>query len=218
MTATDSINEYFLLMESRPEYFIASDEYPIETKREILERYSADNGVVLGVVYKSPYNLLVVDLIRAENGSFFTYERIIPSSTGRGVVCVPMSGDKFVLIRQYRHAIREYQLCFPRGFGEDGLTAFENAEKEMLEETGATVKCMTKLGEVIADSGLSGSKADVILCEISQTELRDKYEGIVEIVELTLSQFTKKAACGEINDGFTLAALELYCAKMCQTR
>lgn len=213
MIVTDSIDEYLRLIEKRPEYFAESDIYPIETRREILEKYSAENKVSLGVVYKSPYNMLVVDLISNKKGGFFTYERIIPTAEGRGVVCIPVIDDKLVLLRQYRHSIREYQLCFPRGFGENGLTAFENAEKELEEEICAKTTEMIKLGEVVADSGVLSGRADVILCKISEAGFHDEYEGIVNVAKLTLQQIEKMISCGEINDGFTLAALELYHAK-----
>ena len=50
-------------------------------------------------------------------------------------VCVPVFEGRFVLLRQYRHAIREFQYGFPRGFGEAGVSVEENVREEIQEET-----------------------------------------------------------------------------------
>ena len=209
MKATNAINEYFELMKKRPEAFLPSKEIEIVTDREVLESYVKETGKELGVVYKSPYNTLVVDLVKAGD-RHFRYERIIPSALGRGTVCVSVYNGKFVLIRQYRHPIRAYQLGFVRGFGEDGLCAVENAKKELSEELGATVKAAKALGEVAADSGLSFGIADVVLCELSSYETQKGHEGIVSSVELSFDELKEKISSGEINDGFTLSAVALY--------
>ncbi len=209
MKVTDALNEYFELMKRKPEAFLPSSEIEIVTDRETLENYAKETKKELGVVYKSPYNTLVVDLVKSE-GRYFRYERVIPSALGRGTVCVPMYKGKFLLINQYRHPIRAYQLCFPRGFGEDGLSAFENAKKELAEEIGATVEKTFSLGEVSADSGLSFGIADVVLCEVSSYETQEGYEGIVSSLELSPDELKEKISKGEINDGFTLSAFALY--------
>ncbi len=212
MKATDAINEYFELMRLRPDAFAPSSQIEIVTDREEIEKYIRDTGEAVGVVYRSPYNTLVVDLIRAGSG-YYRYERILPTSSGAGAVCVPVYQGKLVLIRQYRHAIRDYQLSFPRGFGEDGLTGVENAKKELSEEIGAATERAELLGRVAADSGLSGGIADVVLCEISSYKAKVDYEGICGACELTPDELEAKIAAREITDGFTLSAFAMYKAQ-----
>lgn len=68
------------------------------------------------------------------------------------------------MLKQYRHAIRDYQICFLRGFGEKDVTASENVVKELSEEIGATgVSHIRKLGELIPDSGISSNIVSVFL-------------------------------------------------------
>ena len=41
--------------------------------------------------------MLVVDLIKGKDG-YFTYERIIPTATGKAVVCIPVFENRFILM------------------------------------------------------------------------------------------------------------------------
>ena len=209
MIVTACIDEYFALMEEKPELFAPSEVYPIVTDREMIKRYEAESGKRIGVLYKSRFNTLVVDLIDGENG-LFPYERVIPTSTGRGVVCIPVLDGKFLILNQYRHSIRSMQLCFPRGFGENGLSSKENAKKELLEETGACALDCIRLGEVSPDSGLIGTKCDVFLLPIASFDASRSTEGIREMQLCSPAQMEEKIAAGEINDAFTLSAFALY--------
>lgn len=209
MIVTACIDEYFALMEEKPELFAPSSVYPIVTDREIIKRYEAESGKKIGVIYKSRFNTLVVDLIDGENG-LFPYERVIPTASGRGVVCVPVLDGKLLLLNQYRHSIRSMQFCFPRGFGENGLSSAENAKKELREETGADALECIRLGEVSPDSGLIGTRCDVYLLPISDFDASLSTEGIREMKLCTLEELEKKIAAGEIDDGFSLSAFALY--------
>lgn len=213
MIATNEIDEYFLLMEQRPELFNQSEELPIVTDRKIIEDYMQKENRKIGIVYKSKYNMMLVDLIKSSDGTLYSYERIVPASLGRAVVCIPVYKGKVVMLHQFRHAPREYQLCFPRGFGENGISSEDNARKELFEEIGADVRCAEYLGRVIADSGLSSGGADILLCEIDSYIKGITEEGISSTSELTLCQLENKIARGEITDGFTLSALALLKSK-----
>lgn len=92
---------------------------------------------------------------------------------------------KLVLLKQYRHAIRQSQYCFPRGFGEVGLSAQQNAEKELKEELHAHITKTQYLGNIIADSGILSTQTAVFVCEVEDIQKEYGYEGIEDIVFLT---------------------------------
>lgn len=140
-------------------------------------------GKQYGIAYNSDYHKMVVDPMKSDcqislpktgpdmeinqDTYIYPYERLAPASDKSGVVTVPIIKDKdgntlFVLIKQYRHAIRREQFNFPRGFGEEDVTTklvledkdiadlngrsgeakeemvdFYNAQKELHEEIGA---------------------------------------------------------------------------------
>lgn len=206
---------YEELQRERPELFAKSSQIPIVTDRDCVDKFVRETGEKVGVLYQSAYHCLVVDLIQNADGTLYTYERMMPKVKTGAVVAVAVQDGKFVLLRQYRHAIRESQYCFPRGFGEEGISPEENVKKELGEEISASVTECAYLGEVVADSGILGNKVSVFVCQVQHVEERASYEGIEKLVFLTQEELQKWIADGKITDGFTLAAYSLYCCERC---
>jgi len=212
-----AIERYQQLLKERPEEFRQSDKglIHIVTGRETLEKYQkAHPEKRIGVVYESPYHLMVVDLIDGGGGKYYTYERVLEQDSGAAVVFPITPDGKIVLLRQFRHAMREEQLSLPRGFGRKGYTAEGNARKEAGEEIGADDTKPILLGEVVANSGLSGVKVKVYLFKIHDYRTAYGNEGIVEALAVTDNELEKLIIDGKINDGFTLSSWTLYKVKM----
>lgn len=201
---------YKQLMKDWPEMFAQSELIPIETDEDVILQYMEKTGKKIGVLYQSPYSLLVVDLVRGQKGQYFTYERILPAVKTGAVVTVPVCDDGFVLLKQYRHALRGYQYAFPRGFGEKDISAEENVKKELREEIDVEAGEVHYIGNVFADSGLCGNRVQVYRCRISKPKLKYQYEGIEEVIVLQEDQLEQWIRDGKIDDGYTLAAYSLY--------
>lgn len=212
----DCLDRYERLRRERPRLFADSEVFPLVKEREVMEAYARRTGKPVGVVYESPYRLLLVDLIEDGKGGCYPYERLVNAAEGGGVVMIPLWRGRILLLRQYRHPLREEQLCFPRGFSEAGSKARENAERELWEELGARCQRILPLGEVAPDSGLSASAAEVFLCELESYEPSLREEGVREILTLSEEELKQCLVRGEINDGFTLAALTLWQSKVAQ--
>ena len=201
--------EYKKLMTERPDLFQESDDLEIITDEQVVFSYCVENDKTVGVIYKSRFSILVVDLVKDINGKVFTYERLVPANSG-GIVCIPVYNGKLVLLKQYRHALREYQLSFPRGFGEPDISSEINLLKEIKEELGADIHKYEHIGKIAPDSGLLSNKVDVYYCEISKPSLNKGYEGIIQLEEVTHDEFRSIISTGTITDGFTLAAYTLF--------
>ncbi len=212
MIPRDSWSRYLRLMEERPEAFAQSPSLPIITDTREAEAFTARTGRQLGVLYESPYRILLVDLVQGPKG-LFAYERLLPASTGAAVVALPLWEGRFILLRQFRHALRDSQLAFPRGYGEDGLSPEENVRKELAEELQTEAVGLENLGQIAPDSGMTGVRAQAFLCRVAQPKIPVGYEEIQGMVSLTPEELEKKIASGEIDDGFTLAAYGLWVAK-----
>ena len=208
-----AIERYKELMVERPEEFIQSDKglIRIVTDTNVLEKWQSEHPErSIGVVYESKFHLMVVDLIDGGGGKYYTYERILEQNPGAAVV-VPITEDgKIVLLKQFRHAMREEQLQLPRGFGTAKMTAEENARKEAGEEIGADDEKPIELGTVVANSGLSGVRVKVFLFKVHDYRTVYGKEGIVEAEAYTEEEFKNLVREGKINDGFTLSAWTLY--------
>jgi len=209
------LKEYLKLIEEQPELFTPSDLIPIETDVEAIESFVKESGRKIGVIYKSDYNMLINDLIKKNEGGYYIYERVIPTNKG-GVVVIVRCGGKFILLKQFRHAIREYQYGFVRGYGEKGISLKENAAKETREELGVEVTSCEYIGEIIADSGLSGGRTSVFLCHTDELPTKSGHEGIQDFVFLSEKEIEEWISANKINDSFTLAAYSVYKTKEMQ--
>ncbi len=205
--------DYMKLREERPEMFSQSDQLMICLDRNTVLSFMNRTGRAIGVQYKSPFSMMVVDLVMDAGKNLFAYERLLPTVPKSAVVAITKCGEKFVLIKQYRHSLRSDQIAFPRGFGETDLTALENAEKELREELGASAGNIRIIGFVEPDSGLIGSRVAVVCCSVDRTELKSGYEGIKEVLILSREELENRIKDGTISDGFTLAAYALMSVK-----
>lgn len=176
----------------------------------------AGRDTVIGVRYRSRYNILTVDLVRnTVTGDVFAYERVIPRAKGgNAVVAVPVTEKgTYILLRQFRHSMRSFDLAFPRGYGEDVISIRENLEKELSEELGPDVEILEvrSLGTVVANSGLSGDRVNVCEARIAaeSVTVRNGYEEISDVITVTEKELSAMIEEGKITDGFTLAALTL---------
>ncbi len=205
---------YQTLMTERPALFAPCELLSIETSLDVICDYELNTpDRVIGAVYESPYSILIVDLVRDREGNRYCYERILPAQPNGAVITVPVYEGKFVLLRQFRHAIRKEQLCFPRGFGEAGITAAGNAGKELMEEIGAAVLSAKRLGAVSGDSGLSSGMAEVYACVVTMPQKPQTKEGIHEILLVSKEELDQMIQNEKITDALTLSAYTLYAAK-----
>ena len=135
-------NTYEKLRKERPELFAESTQIPIVTDKETVDTFVRETGQKVGVMYSSEYHYLLVDLIRNPDGKLYTYERILPVVPSGAAVAVTIQNGLFVLLRQYRHAIRTSQYSFPRGFGE------RNSHRTKMSKRKCTKKSVRRLSNV----------------------------------------------------------------------
>lgn len=210
MDHKEQIGRYIDYIKEHGVPYLHSDMLKIITDYDVLVDYAERNNKDIGFIYQSGYNTFVVDLVENASGELFTYERIIKTNMGNSVVIVPVKDDKYVLLKQFRHALGDYQIAFPRGYGEDGLSIEENARKELSEELNTTASFVNHIGTVVADSGICGERVNVVLCRIDEIVVDGVYEEIKEYMLLTEEEIDGFIASGVIQDGFTISAWSIY--------
>ena len=206
---TPEWQNYLALMEQRPSDFFQSDTLRLLTDPDTVEQFVRETGARPGVRYYSDYHILVADLVEEPSGRRFVYERVLNTREEPAVVTVPVCDGRFALLRQFRHAMREGQLAFPRGYGEKGISSGDNAEKEIGEELGSTVTARRFLGTAVADSGVLGARIAFWQCDITPPQLKRGYEEIEDLLLVTREELNAMIARGEITDALTLAALQM---------
>lgn len=206
--------EYFQLVQDRPDAFTQNDVLTIVLDPDRIRKFEEENpDKQIGITYQSEYNMMVVDLVEDADGCLFCYERVMHTYDDPACVIVPMIGDKFVLIRQYRHAVRGFRYAFPRGFGEAGLDGISNSLKEVAEEIGGKATKVRSLGYIEPDTGLTDTKILASFCQLEQYNENINVECIDRVFLATPSELNGLIAKGNITDSMTIAAYMLFCLK-----
>lgn len=70
-----------------------------------------------------------------------------------------------VLVRQWRHGTRRFELELPAGQIDPGETPEQAAARELLEETGYSATSITRLGEVAPNAAFQHNRCYTVLAE-----------------------------------------------------
>jgi ADP-ribose pyrophosphatase len=129
---------------------------------------------------------------------------------------IPLTPKKeVVMVRQYRHGIREVTLEIPGGLVEDHEKPEESAERELYEETGYRASAMTLLGSVHPNPAIQNNQCYTFLAGdvfLAGRQQQDEKEDI-EILLRPLSEIPRLIKEGEITHSLVLAAFYWFYMK-----
>ena len=159
-----------------------------------------------GVVHEDQYMIVLRDAVRRPDGSLGTYARTMPASGAAGAAVLPLCAGNIVLVRHFRHATRAWHLEIPRGFGEPGVSAADQARRELREEIGAEISNLTDLGAFHSNTGTATDRVYLFIAELSAIGEPQGSEGISSIQTRPPDQVAEDIHSGDINDSFTIGA------------
>ena len=201
------IERYFELMDLYPNLFENNSSLlTIVKDKNVITDYIKEHQIQLGVLYESQYNILVKDLVVNKDNHMFSYERLIRPN---GVIVITKFNNKYLLLNQYRHALRKCQLGFVRGYMESNMSGIDNAVKELKEEINPDIESIQYLGYFVPDSGLSNTEVEVYLASISSYKIINGNEEINDMVLLSENEIKEHINSNIICDSMTLSALSL---------
>jgi ADP-ribose pyrophosphatase len=217
---TDERGEYAELRRRRPEYFTNPPDAAVEILDGVEEVAAAERAKAAalrarglpvewsrtGVVYRDEYLTLLRDPVRLPGGAVGTYVRKLPTGGADGVVLLPVLDGAVVLVEHFRHATRRWHLEAPRGFGEAGVAAEEQAVRELREELGVAPTRLVDLGEVHPDTGTATDAVRLYLAEIAELGPVGAAEGIRAPRAHPPERVGELISDGTITDSFTIAA------------
>ncbi|MBN2239428.1 MAG: NUDIX hydrolase [Dehalococcoidales bacterium] len=181
-----------------------------EVKREQLrQKHLPLNWADIGIILEDPFIFLIRDLVEFPDLTRNGYIRSVNRDTlqgGQGVVILAKNAEKFLLLHQYRHATRSWHLEIPRGCGEPGILAEDQAKTEIKEETGGEISTLVNLGYFYNNSAFEGSPVYLFFAQVSLIGEPAKNEGIDKFVWVDIVELERLIRDGEITDGFTIAA------------
>lgn len=214
------LEPYFALVQEYPTLFlnppeggitVLLKEDEIRAAEAAMRRYYEAQGLPaawaeVGILYRDQYVLLLRDAVRFPDGQLGTYFRLIDETGVPGVIILPVYQGKILLTRHFRHATRRWHLEIPRGFGTRGLTSEENARRELVEETGATIARIDSLGHAYPNTGATADCNEFFYAEITSYGPADEHEGISELFTVTVPELEALIRDNDIDDEFTIVA------------
>jgi ADP-ribose diphosphatase len=143
--------------------------------------------------------------------SGLTVTREIIVHPGSAVVLPVFPDGRILLIRQYRHAAGEYLWELVAGHKEPNETFAEGAKRELLEETGYSVKRVRKLLTVFPSPGLLGERMDIFLATgLTKGAARPEDDEKITSRILTLREAEQWIRTGKIRDAKSVSGILYY--------
>jgi len=176
-------------------------------------------------VYRGDHKLGEIEILKEnvvyENGFVTVYDDdvVFPGGNkgkyfrtgwkgGYGVMVIAITdNDEMVLIDNFRHQERRWQLDIPKGFGVEGMLPIDCANKELEEETGLFSNDLVKikLFEESIDVYLYVAKS----LEVTKSCLEDS-EAIRGVKLVSKAEAVDLLFSDKVNDPVTLFALSLF--------
>jgi 8-oxo-dGTP pyrophosphatase MutT (NUDIX family) len=129
--------------------------------------------------------------------------------SGDWVNVIPLtSDDRIVLIRQYRHGIREITLEIPGGIVENRDTPEQAARRELMEETGYRESDMVDLGSVHPNPAFLNNRCHTFLAKdvVRFGEQRQDDKEDIEVLLRPIGEIPGLIRDGWITHSLVLAA------------
>jgi ADP-ribose pyrophosphatase len=128
------------------------------------------------------------------------------------VVVLPVLPDgRIVLVRQYRHATRQYLWELVAGRMEKGENPKNGAARELIEETGYRAKEISVFLDVFPTPGFLEERMYILLAEgLTLGEAQPEEDEKIVVAAYTRSELEQMMRTGKLRDSKTIAGLLYY--------
>lgn len=155
-----------------------------------------------GLLARDPYMTIVRDAVRFPDGSLGLYNRILETNP---VAVIPLLDGRPVMMRVFRHGLRDWSLEFPRGACDTGEAHEAAARREVAEEIGAETLELIPLGTFTPGGSSLSIRAHLFAARVGVLGSGDALEGIEDVRAMDVAEVEARMASGEVIDGFSLA-------------
>jgi len=130
---------------------------------------------------------------------------------GAAAVLPVMTGDRALLVRQYRHGPGQRLLEVPAGTLEPGEPPEACARRELEEEAGYRAGRLVPLGPFYPTPGISTEIIHLFAAaELVQTQAHPEADEDIEVEVHPMDEVVRMIADGRIRDGKTIAAVAMW--------
>lgn len=122
---------------------------------------------------------------------------------------IPMFNDsRVLLLKQYRHSLREYIWEIPAGTLDREEEMIDCAKRELIEETGYAAEQWQKLGEITPLPGYSDERIHIYLARDLQPAEQDlDRDEIINVHKVKICEAVEMIKNGDIQDAKSIAGL-----------
>lgn len=156
----------------------------------------------------SPWRTVVDDRLAGEGGRTTGYTYV---ETPRAVFVVALTeDDDLLLVRQYRHPVRDWTLEVPAGSVAEGESPLDAAKRELAEEAGGRATTWRHLSSFYSSSAHVSLRSDAFLATevVLEAAAPDEDEAL-SLVRLPWREAVSRARAGSFAEGQTALAILL---------
>jgi ADP-ribose pyrophosphatase len=161
------------------------------------------------VIYQGPVFGLRRDEVLEPSG--LRTKREVITHPGSVVVLPVLPDGRIVMIRQYRHATRQYLWELVAGRKEPEETPKQGAARELLEETGYRAKKYKVFLDVFPTPGFLEERMYLLLAEgLTAGEAQPEEDEKIEVRPFKLKELKQMIKSGRLRDAKSIAGILYY--------
>jgi len=146
-----------------------------------------------------------------EEPSGLRTKREVITHPGSVVVLPVLPDGKIVMVRQYRHATRQYLWELVAGRKEPEETPKEGAARELVEETGYRAKRFKVFLDVFPTPGFLEERMYILLAEgLTAGEAEPEEDEKIEVRAFKLKELKQMIKSGRLRDAKSIAGILYY--------
>ncbi len=167
-----------------------------------------------GEIFRNRFVVFRNDPVEFPDGSRGGHVALSPAANSvGGAAILPIWEDKLVLCREFRHAIRGWQVGIPRGFADSGESSEQAARRELVEEYGVDDFSLEFLGSMAPDSSVQSAIIDLFLARLGSLPVSVGEFGASQPILMSVQETMRSLGEGELTDSFMAFAVLKLIAK-----
>ena len=168
-------------------------------------------------LYQGRVFTLIRENVTLDNG--VTADMEFVAHPGATAIIAMLNESRVLLLKQYRHSLREYIWEIPAGTLDPQESVINCAKRELIEETGYSADQWQKLAEITPVPGYSDEHIHIYLAtELQPAEQNLDKDEIINVHEVEYDEAIEMIKTGEIQDAKSIAGLFLAFNRLKENR